>query len=128
MAQLLQQRNRSHPLACTASQQNRPLVPDGMRRYAVVPGLRIIFRVPSSEIRVFPAIFCAVFVVRDGTREGTRAGAWTLYKSRTIVLSHTCSRCRRRGQDSGPVYKSIVQIWPDRAAGLRVVEVGYNRS
>ena len=49
-------------------QQNLQPVPDGTRSYAMVPGSRITSRVPSSEIQVFPTIFCAVFVVSDGTR------------------------------------------------------------
>ena len=45
-----------------------PTVPDGTRSYAMVPGSRITSRVPSSEIQAFLTIFCAVFVVSDGTR------------------------------------------------------------
>ena len=40
----------------------------------MVPGWRIKFWVPSSEIRVILTIFCAVSVVRD-VRDGSRAGA-----------------------------------------------------
>src|SRR6201992_562893 len=44
-----------------------PTVPGGTRRYAVVPGSRIIFRVPSSEIRPFSWWMWSA-VVRGGTR------------------------------------------------------------
>ena len=56
------------PSANYLHQQSRRQVPHGTWWYAKVPGSRITSRQPSSQIWVFTTIFCAVFVVRDGTR------------------------------------------------------------
>ena len=58
-----------HPLLATGrGGSSSAKSPAGTRWYAMVPGSRITSRVPSSEIQVFPTIFCAVFAVSDGTR------------------------------------------------------------